>query len=257
MVRKYNGRNPDVDNVIRRHEKAFNSIYYLGNNWKYRQRQEEVLGCIVIQENLEGINGVLKRDIDRIKDDGKSSYLTMLKDQYTTNRSHIALGQTFYENAPPGKEIQSASFDRTESHPSTSNANDPLEQLKGRICQLLDDYISSGTVDLRCFTLPKLGIFGFGHHHNDRARGVKWLICDAESVVEIKDILDNQKSLFEKKEINANHVQGLDEEWNRKIKNRPSNPNDSEYYRQILTAFDDYQKQYPDDNEASYDLQLS
>ena len=152
------------------------------------------------------------------------------------------------------------SFDQVISGPSGSNAKDPLEQLKGRICRLLDDYI--GSIDLGCTAIPyKFSIFG--HHHDDRARAVKQAIQSTDSADEVRKILNSQKVAFAKENV-LDQPHSLDSRWfNDTPGNLPQfNLLQSGYYSQIEAAFNEYEAVYPpkDDfnigDEFSSEVQL-
>jgi len=251
----------DLEGHKERHRKAFEKYHSIFSfNFlelpKYKQRSTDIQGSIKKADSIWEIDGIICNELDKLKDES-SKFRRMLSELSDTNKSFCP--------APPvsgSTDIRSPCKIRLV--PPQPKDSEQLRQLKAKIYEFLDDYINS-SIDLGCFAIPKFSFFGFGHHHNGRARAVKNSIHLANSPEEIGDILYNQKHAFEiegdyEEELPVEKFPHLDKRWtsSQNIKNKPDVPGESEYYRKIEAAHNYFQQKYPDsDNYLDNIIALS
>lgn len=99
--------------------------------------------------------------------------------------------------------------------------------------QKLDLYIKDFIKYLKKNYLDRNIFYRFPAKHIKRANALINAVQNCSSVKELKDLLNNQLNLFKNISIQTLPKRIIEERWSKVIKNRPSNVNNSRFYKTI------------------------
>jgi len=268
--------NTRLENYRRRHIEAFESysrwsFSTFSESKEYKQKTKDIQTQVEAAGSIQDIYKIIRDEFQGLgKSESSTKFRKMLNKLDKENQSYrhaAALNMKTYDRRPseemePSKHLHNLSMETYDSRPlktserarniPQSNSTQQFWNLKQEIKDLLDLYISNTL----CLPIPcKFSIFG--HHHDSRARDVKYAINMANNFGEIKGILDSQIKVLkgEEYDVHPRVPANLGNRWTSldRCKNRPA-PDDLEksgFYKQIEAAY----KLLPQENHIEEDSQ--